>query len=83
MSKFPDDWEARIDELMARTENVRNQLRFRLGVKAGFRRGVEDALTKLQIEGIIFWDDTNKVWLHCYTGSPVKSLEWTRKGNNE
>ena len=79
MDKLPKGWEARADELLNSTDNIRNKVRFAMGVKAGFRKGVREVLDRLEAEGVLWWDADQKVWLHTSTGFAIKDLDWHKE----
>lgn len=72
-----DDWLARMEQIMTTgTENQKQAARWQMGYKVGRRQAADKILSQLEAEGILYWDESQQVWLSMMSGQPVRGLDW-------
>lgn len=76
-----EDWFAKIQKLLAGTQRQVDKAHWLMGYKTGKRNEQLRLLQRLETEQVLYWDKTQNVWLNCYTGKPIKNLDWHE--NNE
>lgn len=72
-----NDWLTQMDTILTSgTENQKESARWQMGYKTGRRQSADKILEILQLAGILYWDDKQKVWLSVMDGKPVRGLDW-------
>ena len=72
-----DNWLARMEQIMTTgTENQKESARWQMGYKVGRRQAADKILSLLEAEGILYWDESQQVWLSMMSGQPVRGLDW-------
>ena len=77
MSKLAfDDWLAKMEKLLAGTQNQREKAVWQMGYKTGRRQTIDKMLDNLSKAGILYWSEPDRVWFSIADGRKVPGLDW-------
>ena len=75
------EWDNKVTRLLDGTPRQREDARWKMGYKTGMKKREAEILQILEYYQLIWWDESQTVWLDMKTGKPIHGLDWREQLN--